>query len=67
MTPRALLTTIGATALAFAMAIGIAADHSTGMTTAPATVAPSTGETATDNGISNARLAAWNDPCIIAV
>ncbi|MCD6031717.1 MAG: hypothetical protein K0S78_3891 [Thermomicrobiales bacterium] len=49
MTPRALITTIGATALA----ISVAAEGSF------------SDATATDPG--SQRLAAWNDPCVIAV
>lgn len=52
MTPRTLLTAIGATALAFAVAAG----------SAPVVASA----TATDDG-ANVRLAARNDPCAIAV
>ena len=64
MTPRALLTAIGATALAFAVAIGVAADSTTELAAGSAPVVASA--TATDDG-ANVRLAAWNDPCVIAV
>jgi Spy/CpxP family protein refolding chaperone len=63
MPPRALLTAIGATALVFAITIGVAADS----TTDTATVAASSVETAVSGGVADARLAAWNDVCVIAV
>lgn len=64
MTPRALLTAIGATALAFAVAIGVAAESTTELAADSAPVVASA--IATDDG-ADARLAAWNDPCVIAV
>ena len=74
MTPRALILTIGATALALALAIGVAADSSFSDATPTTQAVVSTQEsapathldaTATDPG--SQRLAAWNDPCVIAV
>lgn len=64
MTPRALLTAIGATALAFAIAIGIAAESTTDLAAGSEPVVASA--TAADDG-AHARLAARNDPCVIAV
>ena len=72
MTPRALLTAIGATALAFAIAIGVAADGATGITSGSAQTASSALEATSQtqssaSGAFDTRLAAWNDPCVIAV
>jgi hypothetical protein len=72
MTPRALLTAIGATALAFAIAIAIAAERTTGVETDSACTAVSTVETSSETlldmtGATSERLNAWNDPCVIAV
>jgi hypothetical protein len=73
MTPRALLTTIGTTAVAFAIAIVVAASSVTGAaTTQPETAAlaamphPAPAHYAqrmdlrTDEG---GRMASWNEPC----
>ena len=72
MTPRALLTAIGATALAFAVAIGVAAETTTGVVPNAPRAVVSTIESGSDlhlDGIAaaGARLNAWNDPCVIAV
>jgi hypothetical protein len=72
MTPRALILTIGATALALALAIGVAADSSFSDATPTTQVAVSTQESAPAAHLNNTdrghqRLAAWNDPCVIAV
>lgn len=64
MTPRALLTAIGATALAFAVAIGIAAESTTDLAVERARVAATTQDI---DGAAEARLATWNDSCAIAV
>lgn len=67
MTPRALFTAIGATALAFALAIGVAAERTTMLPTEspPRTFAAAETLPAIDQ--AHARLAAWNDPRAIAV
>lgn len=72
MTPRTLLTAIGATALAFAIAIGVAADSTFDVATDSAPTAVSTLETSSEalldvSDAAGARLNAWNDPCVIAV
>jgi hypothetical protein len=72
MTPRALLTAIGATALAFAIAIGVVAESTTGVTTdvsrsAVSAVEPVSAPLPGAGGAAETRLAAWNDPCVIAV
>ena len=64
MIPQALLTAIGATALAFAVIIGVVAGGTTELAAGSAPVVASA--TATDDG-AHARLTAWNDPCLIAV
>ena len=64
MTPRSLITAIGATALAFAVAIGMAAESTTDLALEPASVVAAAQES---NGEGAMRLAAWNDPCVIAV
>ena len=77
MTPRALLTTIGATAIAFAVAIGVASGISTDMNTSKrgpiALAAPAehdrVGAHHWSEGelLAGKRLAVWNDPCVIAM
>ena len=72
MTPRALLTAIAATALAFAVAIGVAAESTTGVVPDAPRAVGSTIETGSDlqrgvTAAAGARLNAWNDPCVIAV
>jgi hypothetical protein len=77
MTPRALLTSIGATAIAFAVAIGIAAGSANGVSTSGsahiAVVAPTApdrvraSEWSVGTSMEGERLASRNDPCIIAV
>lgn len=77
MTPRALLTSIGATAVAFAVAIGVAAGSAIDVNTAQSSriaLAASAAadrvnadETPGDLSRESQRLASWNDPCAIAV
>jgi hypothetical protein len=77
MTPRALLTTIGATAIAFAVAIGVAAGNSTGVNASSSSLiafaAPAAHDRVADHDWSEGeppsdqRLAVWNDPCVIAL
>ncbi len=72
MTARALFTIIGATALVFTIAIGVAAERTTGVETDSARTAVSTVETRSETlldmtGATSERLNAWNDPCVIAV
>jgi hypothetical protein len=75
MNPRILLTTIGATALAFAVAIVGAAGSLSGAATprsavvalaAPAAPAPTARQVETGLGDS-ARLASWLEPCLLAL
>ena len=79
MTPRSLLTAIGATAVAFALAIGVAASG-TFDTVLPAgtaavaivdgyQLAPALYVGNETDGVAGARLAfaAWNDPCVTAM
>jgi hypothetical protein len=72
MTPRTLLTAFGATALAFAIAIGVAADSTFDVATDSAPTAVSMLETSSEayldiSGSAGARLNAGNDSCVIAV
>jgi hypothetical protein len=77
MTPRALLTSIRATAIAFAVAIGIATGSANGVNTsgsAHIAVAVPTAhdyvrayEWSVGTSMEGERLASWNDPCMIAV
>lgn len=77
MTPRALLTSIGATAVAFAVAIGVAAGSAIDVNTAQsgriAIAASAVDDPASAYERSagpspeSQRLASWNDPCAIAV
>ena len=77
MTPRALLTSIGATAVAFAVAIGVAAGSAIDVNTAQSSriaLAASAAEDRVnadersgDPSTESQRLASWNDPCAIAV
>ena len=67
MTPRALLTAIGAMALAFAIAIGVAAERTAVLPTDAPPRAFAAAETLPASGQADARLAAWNDPCVIAL
>lgn len=77
MTPRVLLTAIGATAFAFAVAIGAASGSSTGVNTpesslvafaAPVELAR-LGDDDRSEGkpAASERLASWNDPCVITM
>ena len=77
MTPRALLTSIGATAIAFAVAIGVAAGSATTENTsessaiafaAPAAhVRVGAPDWSEGEPVAGQRLAVWNDPCVIAL
>ena len=77
MTPRSLLTTNGATAIAFAVAFGVASGNATGVNTSNsssiALAAPAehngVGDHAWSEGelFAGERLAVWNDPCVIAL
>ena len=77
MTPRSLLTAIGATAIAFAVAIGIAAESSTGVNTLESSpvafAAPLEHDRVGDHDGSEGyrptgeRLVSRNDPCVIAM
>jgi hypothetical protein len=75
MTPRTLLTSIGATAIAFAIAIGVASGSSTRVDTLDSSDVAFAAPVAHDRvGAHNwsevpppasERLASWNDPCVV--
>ena len=76
MTPRVLLTAIGATAFAFAVAIGAASGSSTGVNTpesslvafaAPVELARLGDDRSESKSAASERLASWNDPCVITM
>ena len=71
MTPRALLTTIGGTAIAFAMAIVVAASTGPGAATprdASIAAASMFAVPASDDTTAGpARMASWDEPCLIAL
>ena len=77
MTPRTLVTTIGATAIAFAVAIDLAAGSSTGVNTSESSpivfAAPAEHGRVADYSwseskpVAGERLASWNDPCVITM
>ena len=77
MTPRALLTSIGATAVVFAVAIAVAAGSAKSLDTAQSSHI-AVAAFAADDGVivdprfsdpttQSQRLVAWNDRCAIAV
>ncbi|MFT4039846.1 MAG: hypothetical protein QM692_16835 [Thermomicrobiales bacterium] len=68
MTPRALLTAIGATAFAFAVAIGIAADSaSSQVAPAVASISAAPVTTAVEHDAANLLYTVANDDCPIAL
>jgi hypothetical protein len=70
MTPRTLLTTIGGTAIAFAMAIIVAASTVPGTATQrDETVTPAmyAVQTSRDTSVERMRMASWDEPCLFAL
>lgn len=77
MTPRALLTSIGVTAVGFAITIGVAAGSRDGVDTAQSNHIAAAAFAADDGVLGyprstgptteSQRLFAWDDPCAIAV
>jgi hypothetical protein len=76
MTPRALLTSIGATAIGFALIVGTLA--TSGLDTTSTAAALATGDhesvqTSADwsggeaQSVEGSQLATWNDPCVVAL
>lgn len=67
MTPRALVTAIGATAIAFAIAIGVAAGGTFDAAPATTPAAMAAAADVTTHDAASARLAAGNAPCPVAL
>jgi hypothetical protein len=79
MTPRALLTAIGATAIGFALIIGSVAaieraeemplqgSARAAMTLTMEAAGAESGDAVVSDAAGTARLAAWNDTCVIAL